>query len=122
MRMPVTRSLGRKRMARSATKIGTVEFAIAATPESMCFSPQAMSVNGMAMLMRPRSAPPLPVSLIAVTAPPGPEARASTGKSAAKARISRRHIMGAGSRSSTATLMNRYDAPQEAARIPSMIT
>ena len=61
-------------MARSATKIGTVEFAIAATPESTCFSPQAMSVNGMAMLMRPSSAPPRPVPRIAETAPRKPEA------------------------------------------------
>ena len=61
-------------MASSATKIGTVELAIAATPESTCFSPQAMSVNGMAMLMRPSSAPPRPVPRIAETAPRKPEA------------------------------------------------
>ena len=40
-------------IARSATKIGTDAFAIAATPESMCFSPQAISVNGSAPLIDP---------------------------------------------------------------------
>jgi hypothetical protein len=120
--MPVTRSLGRKRIARSATKIGTVELAIAATPESMCFSPQAMSVKGIAMLMRPRSTPPRPVSLISDTAPRKPEPITRKGKSAPNASTRRRHIIVAGSNSSTATLMKRYEAPQEAARIPSMTT
>ena len=45
-RTPRTRSLGLKRSARRMTKIGTVAFAIAAMPESMYCSPQAMSVNG----------------------------------------------------------------------------
>ena len=52
-RDPLARSLGRIRMASSATKIGTVAFAIAATPESTYFSPQAMSQNGSAPLMTP---------------------------------------------------------------------
>jgi hypothetical protein len=40
-----------------ATKIGTDAFAIAATPESMCFSPQAISVNGSAPLIVPKISP-----------------------------------------------------------------
>ena len=47
------RSPGLNLIASSATKIGTDAFAIAATPESMCFSPQAISVNGIAPLIDP---------------------------------------------------------------------
>jgi hypothetical protein len=36
-RVPRTASLGCQRSASRTTKIGTVAFAIAATPESMCF-------------------------------------------------------------------------------------
>ncbi len=37
-----------------ATKIGSDAFPIAATPESIFVSPQAMSVNGSAVLTTPR--------------------------------------------------------------------
>ena len=54
-REPVTFSLGRNRIASNATKIGTDAFAIAAMPESMCFWPQAIIVNGIAALTAPRT-------------------------------------------------------------------
>ena len=54
---PGRASLGWKRSASRTTKIGTVAFAIAATPESMCFSPQAISVNGIAPLATPTLEP-----------------------------------------------------------------
>ena len=54
---PRARSLGRKRIASRVTKIGTVELAIAAMPESMCVSPQAISQNGMTALIRPSTTP-----------------------------------------------------------------
>ena len=54
---PVARSLLRKRSARRATKIGIDAFPIAATPESILVSPQAMSVNGSAVLKTPRIIP-----------------------------------------------------------------
>ena len=56
-REPVARSLGTSQNARTATKIGTDAFATAATPESMCFSPQAISVNGIAAFSRPSTTP-----------------------------------------------------------------
>ena len=54
---PLERSPGLNLIARIATKIGTDAFAIAATPESMCFSPQAISVNGSAPLIVPKISP-----------------------------------------------------------------
>ena len=44
-------------------KIGTVEFATAAMPESMCCSPHAISVNGIAPLTTPIAKPAQPVPL-----------------------------------------------------------
>ncbi len=44
-------------MTSRALKSGTVAFAIAATPESMCVSPQAISVNGSAALTSPSTRP-----------------------------------------------------------------
>ena len=54
---PLERSPGLNLIARIATKIGTDAFAIAATPESMCVSPQAISVNGSAPLIVPKIRP-----------------------------------------------------------------
>jgi hypothetical protein len=51
--MPVGRSLRASQIARIATQIGVVAFAIAATPESMCSCPHAIRVNGSALLIRP---------------------------------------------------------------------
>ena len=57
---PDERSPGLNLIASSATKIGTEAFAIAATPESMCFSPQAISVNGIDAVDRPEDHPLAP--------------------------------------------------------------
>ena len=59
-RIPDTVSLGRNLIASSATKIGTGAFAIPAIDEVTCSSPQAMSVNGSAVLMTPRTTSPQP--------------------------------------------------------------
>ena len=59
-RRPETRSLGRNLIASSATKIGTGAFAIPAIDESTCCSPQAISVNGSAVLISPRTTSPQP--------------------------------------------------------------
>ena len=56
-RTPDERSLGTKKNASSATKIGTDEFATAAVPESTHFSPYAMSVNGTAALSTASTSP-----------------------------------------------------------------
>ena len=96
-------------------KIGTVEFAIAATPESMYFSPHAMSVNGIAPLTTPIASPCHPAARTSASASRQPllATRKPPRRSAATA--SRISIIAGGEKSRTATLMKRYDAPQMAA-------
>ena len=117
-RRPVERSLGLNLIASSATKIGTDAFAIAATPESMCFSPQAISVNGIAPLIRPEDQPLAPGA--GDLAERGGRRAATQGtRAGAGAAISIRSAINAvGSKSRTPTLMKRYEAPQIAARAP----
>jgi hypothetical protein len=106
-RMPVTRSPGRYRIARRATKMGTEAFAIAAMPESTCFSPHAISVNGMAPFKTPRTTPFRPVARSAATASRRPILATRNVSKTAPASSSRSSIIGIGSISSTATLMKR---------------
>ena len=89
------------------TKIGTEAFAIAATPESTYFSPQAMSVNGKAAFRNPIAQAFHPRPRIFETAARPPTCHASTGTSTAEASTRRKNIIAVGSTSSTATLMKR---------------
>ncbi len=111
IRRPVARSLWANQIASSATQIGTVALAIAATPESMCCWPQAISVNGRALLMIPsakarhparRSRPSMPRAAMS-------ETRTTEATSSLPA------ISVVGSRSSSAISMNMNEAPQTAA-------
>jgi hypothetical protein len=61
-RDPVTRSPGMNRIASSTTKIGIDALAIAAMPESILVSPQAINQNGSAVLTMPRTMPARPKS------------------------------------------------------------
>jgi hypothetical protein len=115
-RLPVARSLGRKRIASRTTKSGTVAFAIAATPESMYFSPHAINVNGTAALTVPSTRPGRQALASSLSPRPTPSRSSTNGTRSATAMTSRKNIIAAGSISSTATLMKRYDAPQTAAR------
>ena len=99
-------------------KSGTVAFAIAATPESMCVSPQAISVNGSAALTSPSTRPARHAPRSSAKPFRTPSRQSTTGTSSAAATASRTNIAGAGSISSTATLMKRYDAPQTNASVP----
>ena len=55
-------SVGSSHGTSKALKIGTVEFATAAIPESMCCSPHAISVNGIAPLTIPIAKPAQPAA------------------------------------------------------------
>ena len=98
-------------------KSGTVDCAMAAIPESTCFSPHATSQNGTALAIAPiashwrheeRSSPSARVQ---------PNDRRTYANSTTAAMAARAHIIGAGSiPPSTATLMKRYEAPQTDAR------
>src|SRR3954465_14114294 len=108
-RRPDTRSDSWKRRASSATISGAAAMMIAATDESTCCSPLAMSGNGTAISKsanatshrhRPRSEPSVP-------------ARRASASSTAAASTTRDQARNAGGTpSSTATLMNRYGTPQ----------
>ena len=89
------------------TKTGTVEFAIAATPESMCFSPQAMSVKGSAPLMIPRTSPSRDAARTWETAVRKPMLTHSSPKRGTAAISMRSAISVVGAKSRTPTLMNR---------------
>ena len=99
---------GTNQTARSARKIGTDEFATAATPESTYFSPQAMSVNGIAAFRTPSTSPGRHAAPIARQ----PYREAAKTSSTGAAHASRISISAAGDRSRTPTLMKRYDEPQ----------
>ena len=81
--------------------------------------PQAMRTNGSAALRKPTAKALHPVSRTSATARLAPTCHASTGISTALASTRRKNIIAVGSTSSTATLMNRYEAPQIAATIAS---
>jgi hypothetical protein len=82
----------------------------------MCFSPQAIRVNGTAPFATPTPKPCQPSARISVTARLSPRCARRTPSSSADAMMTRNMIMAAGSYSRTATLMNMYDAPQSRAR------
>ena len=103
-------------MARAATKIGTVAFAIAATPESTFVSPHAMSVNGTAVLTAPRTIAGFVIFRMSLQALCHPWRATSNPMSGIADRASRKPIVVVGSSSSTATLMNMKEEPQSAAR------
>ncbi len=86
--------------------MGIDAFAIAATPESMCFSPQAISVNGIAPLTTPSAKPSQPRCRMSATVFPQPRCTASTTSSSDEASSSRSKIIAAGSNARSATLMN----------------
>ena len=117
-RRPLDRSLGLNLIASRVTKIGTDAFAIAATPESMCFSPQAISVNGIAPLIRPIVSPSRHAPPISPSAGRAPSCHARNPSRSRPAISIRKLISVVGSKSRTPTLMKRYDAPQIAARAP----
>jgi hypothetical protein len=115
-RARLRRSCGRKRRTRSALKIGTDAWTTAASPESMCCSPHAISQNGIAALSRPRTRRCRQAARSSSRARAAPKRQTTYATSTAAASSVRTAIIGAGSISSTATLMKRYDAPQTAAR------
>ena len=113
---PLERWLGLNLIASRATKIGTDACAIAATPESMCVSPQAISVKGSAPLIAPNTKPSrqAPRTLR--------ERRAAARRRGQEREQQQTARSGGGAPSApsarsrgTPTLMNRYDAPQIAA-------
>ena len=95
--------------------MATVACAIPAMLESMCFSPQATSQNGTAALNAPRTKAGRQCVRSARAAGRDPIVTARYGMSRRPARSARAAIIGAGSMSSTATLMKTYDTPQIAA-------
>ena len=109
--MPVARSLWASQIASSATQIGTVAFAIAATPESMCSCPHAISVNGTALLMMPSANARHPARRRRPTVPRAAIRPTST----SDATTTRPAISVVGARSSSAISMNMNEAPQIAA-------
>ena len=115
-RVLVSRSCGRKRSTSSALKIGTDACTTAASPESMCCSPQAISQNGTAALRRPSTRQWRRAARSSSSACARPKRQTTYPSSTAAARSVRNAIIGAGSISSTATLMKRYEAPQMPAR------
>src|SRR5919106_1303906 len=111
IRIPVARSLCASQIARTATNSGTVALAIAATPESMCFCPQAISVNGAALLMIPSAKARHPARPSRPRIP-----RAAINPTRKVEAITRRPAISVvGSRSRSAISMNMYEAPQIAA-------
>ena len=70
-----SRSAGSSHGTSNALKIGTVEFATAAIPESMCCSPHAISVNGIAPLTTPIAKPAQPAARSSAKAARLPERR-----------------------------------------------
>ncbi len=84
----------------------------------MYFSPQAMSVNGIAPLATPSAKPSHPSARISATVVRQPRCAARTVTMISDASSNRSIIMVAGSKARFATLMNMYDAPQKAASSP----
>ena len=81
-------------------------------------SPQAISVNGIAPLTTPSAKPSQPSARISVTVAVQPRCSASTTRISDEASSSRSMIIVAGSNARPATLMNMYEAPQNAASRP----
>ena len=114
---PLERWLGLNLIASKATKIGTDACAIAATPESMCVSPHAISVKGIAPLIAPNTKPSRQAPRTCVTAARPPVVTARNASSNRPPIRRRSAINTVGSKPRTPTLMNRYDEPQIAASV-----
>ena len=84
----------------------------------MCFSPHAISVKGIAPFTTPSAKPSQPTRRRSTTDARQPRCAARTTRITAEAIASRTIIIVAGSRSRLATLMNMYEAPQNAASSP----
>ena len=112
---PDERSPGLNLIASSATKIGTEAFAIAATPESMCVSPQVISVNGMTPLIVPKIIPSRQAPRTSATAFRDPSRAIRNASNSSPPIRSRSVTNTVGSKSRMPTLMKRYEAPQIAA-------
>ena len=97
-------------------KIGTVACAIPATLDSMCFSPQAMSQKGRAALKQPNTRVARPAARSSVVDQATPFVTKRNTSSIRPATSARTHIITEGSRSSTATLMKKYELPQSPER------
>ena len=95
--------------------MGIEAFPIAATPESIFVSPQAMSVNGSAVLTIPRNIAAFVIERISLNAGLSPCLRTTIASSGIAEKTSRRAIVVVGASSSTAILMNMNEAPQIAA-------
>ena len=115
--IPLERWLGLNLIASTVTKIGTDAWAIAATPESMCVSPQAIRVNGIAPLIAPNTRPSRHAVRTPRSALPAPVVAARNTNRSRPAIRRRSVIRKVGSKSRTPTLMKRYDAPQIAASV-----
>ena len=96
------------RKALEKSKIGTDEFAAAATPESMCVSPHEISRNGSAIPTTPTNMPGASAGRTARR----PRRAATNETRTAPANSSRNSTIAAGEKSRTPTLMNMYDEPQ----------
>ena len=105
----------RKRSASSATKIGIDAFPIAATPESIFVSPQAISVNGSAVLKTPSTIAGPTIERISALAGRTPRLTKTIASSGNAEKTSLSAIVVVGASSSTAILMNMNEAPQIAA-------
>ena len=82
----------------------------------MYFSPQAMSQNGRAALKHAEHERRAPAARSSVVAQETPFVTKRNASSISPATSARTHIITEGSRSSTATLMKKYELPQSAER------
>ena len=95
--------------------MGIEAFPIAATPESILVSPQAISVNGSAVLNTPSTIAGTTIERISVVAGRMPRLTKTIASSGNAEKTSLRAIVVVGASSSTAILMNMNEAPQIAA-------
>ena len=95
--------------------MGIDAFPIAATPESIFVSPQAMSVNGSAVLTIPRNIAARVIERTSPKAGLSPWVKTTIASNGIAEQTSRRAMVVVGASSSTAILMNMNEAPQIAA-------
>ena len=96
-------------------KIGAAETRMPASWDSMWFSPKVMSRNGIDDLDEARSRPPTASARAAARA--RPSAAASASRTTAPSAV-RMQTIAPSLKSSSATLMNMYEAPHTAAAPP----
>ena len=95
--------------------MGIEALPIAATPESIFVSPQAISVNGRAVLTIPRKIAARVIERISRKAGLRPCVRTTIASNGIAEQTRRSAIVVVGASSSTAILMNMNEAPQIAA-------